>query len=82
MILEQGVPHEGDDVEDRVRHDQRHDPFGALVEPAEDQAHDEVADEPAEALVEVIRPADRRTGHDAGQSPSSDRAGGSAGRRS
>ena len=32
MVLEQRVPDEGDDVEDRVRHDERHDPLGAPEE--------------------------------------------------
>ena len=51
---EQGVADEGDDVEDRVRDDERHDPPGAGVEPPEDQPHDEVPDEAAEPLVEVV----------------------------
>ena len=60
MVLEQGVAHEGDHVEQRVRHDQGADATGAGVDPAEQQAHREVADEAAEALVEVVAAAQDR----------------------
>ena len=54
--------------------DERHDPFGARVEPAEDDAHHQVADEPAEALVEVVAAADQRAGEDDPPLPPADRA--------
>ena len=54
------VADEGDHVEQRVRDDQRHHPPGAQEEPAEQDAHHRVADERAEALVEVVGAAQQR----------------------
>ena len=55
-----GVSHKGRDVEQGVGHHERTDSFPAKVDQAEDHSHDQVADEAADALVEVIRAADDR----------------------
>src|SRR3954463_4821716 len=54
------VADEGDDVEERVAHHQGHDPAGAHEDQPQDEPHDDVAREAAEALVEVVAPADER----------------------
>ena len=54
------VPHERDDVEQRVRHDERHHPAPAPEPLAEDHPHDGVAHEGAEALVQVVAPPQDR----------------------
>ncbi len=47
-----------------MRHDQRHHPFRLQVEQREHDAHHDVADEAAEALVEVVGPAQDRRAQD------------------
>ena len=47
----QGVAGEGHDVDQGVRAHQHPQPVGALPDPAEHQAHHDVADEPAQALL-------------------------------
>ena len=47
-----------------MRDDERHDPFGAVEPITEDQAHHEVAEAGAEALIEVITATDGRARHD------------------
>ena len=54
------------DVEQGVRDHERHDPSPPTEQPAEQQPHREVADEPAEALVEVVAAADECARHDDG----------------
>src|SRR5580704_1029850 len=51
---QQGVADEGHRVDQEVRDDQRHHPAPAAVEVAEDQAHDGVAKERADTLVQVV----------------------------
>jgi hypothetical protein len=67
VVLEEGVADEGHDVENGVRHDERPHAPGPGVDPAEEQAHDDVADEAAEALVQVVGAADQRRGHHDGR---------------
>jgi len=47
-------------IHDRVRNDERQRAAGALVDPAKDQAHDEVAGESAEALVIKVNKGKRK----------------------
>jgi hypothetical protein len=61
---DQGVSHESRDVEQGVSDDQRTDTFPAEIDQAEDYAHDQIADEAADALVEVVRAADDRADGD------------------
>lgn len=60
---EQGVPDERADVEQRVRHHEWPDPAPTPVQVDEDNAHRHVADEPADALIEVVRAAQHRARH-------------------
>jgi hypothetical protein len=55
--VEQGIPYKRHDVQEGVRHDQRQDPSGTQIENPEDHAHDRIADERSEALVQVVRAA-------------------------
>ena len=57
---DQRVPAQGDDIEQGGRLDQWTEPVAAQIEQAEDHVHDQIAGKPAEALVEVIAPADQR----------------------
>src|SRR6478736_8349261 len=52
------VADERDRVEDRMADDERHDAPGADEDEPEDEAHDDVAGEAAEALVEVVAATD------------------------
>src|SRR6201987_503250 len=54
---QEGVADEGHRVDQRVRDDHRGCAAPAQEQRAEDDAHDRVADEAAEALVQVIRTA-------------------------
>ena len=60
MAGQQGVADEGHGVDQRMRNDQRHDPPVLAVEDAEDDAHRGVAEERADALVQVVGAADHR----------------------
>jgi MFS family permease len=67
---EELVSDERDDVEQGVRDDQRPDPASSPVPLGEDQAHDGVAEEGADALVQVIRAAQHGAGdQDRGRAP-------------
>src|SRR5579859_2591942 len=67
---EQRVTDERDRVEDRMRDNERADPADAPVHQHEDHAHHRVADEAAEALVQVVRATEHRTaGHDRPDGP-------------
>src|SRR6185436_13730376 len=67
VVDQQGVTDEGPDVEQRVCRHQGRDPTPTPVQPAEEQAHREVADETADALVEVIAAAQQGAEPDRGR---------------
>ena len=68
---DQGVADEAADVEQGVGDDQRADPLPPQIDQPEHHAHDQVADEAAEALVEVVRAADQRADDDDRDEPAS-----------
>ena len=55
--MQTAVAYKSDCVDQEVGNDERHHTVPARVEPAEDHAHSEIAHEPTEALVEVVRAA-------------------------
>ena len=61
MGSDEGVSHEGRDVQQRVGNDQRADALPAQVDQAEDHAHDQIADEAANALIKVVGAANDGT---------------------
>jgi MFS family permease len=65
-VGEELVADERDDVEQGVRDHQGHDPAAAAEPLAEDHSHHGVADERAEALVQVVAPAQESAGGEPG----------------
>lgn len=65
-VGEELIADEGDDVEQGVRDHERHHPPAAPEPLCEDHAHDRIADEGPEALVEVITAAQERARGEAG----------------
>ena len=64
------VPDECHAVDQGMRDDHRHHAAPSFEQPSEEQAHHDVADEPAEALIQVVRTADQCAGPDgAGPAP-------------
>src|SRR4029453_70005 len=67
---DEGVSHKGRDIQQHVRNDERGDALPAQVDQAEDDTHDQIADEATNPLVEVVRAANDRTeGNDRGDVP-------------
>src|SRR5437763_5548561 len=69
VTLQHGISDERHNVEDRVGDDQGPEPVRLLPDAAEDQAHHEVSDEPAESLIQVVRPAQHGRGDQRGVLP-------------